>query len=166
MDYSEDKTVANIMAQLEEEMREIEKTVILEDRIIADMMAQAEKKTCEIVTAALPSEKWRELSMEEIEAALADAEQEIADTLKACMKLAILSFDGSLEEMDKKGTPLGLTTTWDRKEAWEKRRSVERAAASRFRQYKARKTAWTMQKRTGPRRREWRGPWRAEKRTN
>lgn len=45
----------------------------------------------------------------------------------------------------------------------EKRRAVERETASRFRQHKARETAWAARKRTRPRQREWRGPWRGEK---
>ena len=45
----------------------------------------------------------------------------------------------------------------------EKRRTVERETVSRFRQRKAKETAWTGQKRTRPRQREWRGPWRGEK---
>ncbi len=64
---------------------------------------------------------------------------------------------------ERKGKFLNFRTAWGRKEAREKQKSDERAAASRFRQYKARKTAWTTQKRTGPRCREWRGPWRAKK---
>ena len=56
--------------------------------------------------------------------------------------------------------PLDLPTVWDRKEAREKRRAVERATASRFRQHKARESGWTAQKRTGQRRREWRGSWK------
>ncbi len=58
---------------------------------------------------------------------------------------------------------LNFRTAWGRKEAREKQKSDERAAASRFRQYNARKTARTTQKRTGPRCREWHGPWRAKK---
>lgn len=56
------------------------------------------------------------------------------------------------------GEPLDVPTAWDRKEAREKQRAVERAASSRFRQYKARESAWAAEKRTGQRRREWRGP--------
>ena len=56
-----------------------------------------------------------------------------------------------------------FTTAWDRKEAREKRQAVERATAARFRQYRARESTWAAQKRTGQRRREWRGPWRGEK---
>ena len=56
-----------------------------------------------------------------------------------------------------------FTTAWDRKEAREKLRAVERETASRFRQCKAGESAWAARKRTRPRQREWRGPWRSEK---
>ena len=56
-----------------------------------------------------------------------------------------------------------FTTAWDRKEAREKLRAVERETASRFRQCKARESAWAARKRSKPRQREWRGPWRSEK---
>lgn len=42
----------------------------------------------------------------------------------------------------------------------EKRKAVERATAHHFRQYKGRENAWNTKKRTGRRRREWRGPWK------
>ena len=58
-----------------------------------------------------------------------------------------------------------FTTAWDRKEAREKRQAVERETASRFHQRKAKESAWAVRKRTRPRQREWRGPWRGE-RTN
>ena len=51
-------------------------------------------------------------------------------------------------------------TAWDRKEDREKRRAVERATAARFRQRKSRENVWSTKKRTGQRRREWRGPWK------
>lgn len=58
------------------------------------------------------------------------------------------------------GEPQDRKTAWDRKEARETRRAVDRAATSRFRQYEARESVWSAQKRTGTRRREWRGPWK------
>ena len=58
-----------------------------------------------------------------------------------------------------------FTTAWDRKEAREKRQAVERETASRFHQRKAKESAWAVRKRTRPRQREWRGPWRGA-RTN
>lgn len=58
---------------------------------------------------------------------------------------------------------LGLVAAWNQKEGRGKQRAIERANVSRFRQYKARENAWAARKRTGPRQREWRGPWRSEK---
>ena len=68
-------------------------------------------------------------------------------------------------EHDGTAALLELPTARDRKAAREKRRAMEQATAARFRQYRASESAWAAQKRTGPRRREWRGPWRGE-RTN
>ena len=42
----------------------------------------------------------------------------------------------------------------------EKWKAAERATAHHFRQYKGRENAWGTKKRTGQRRREWRGPWK------
>lgn len=51
-------------------------------------------------------------------------------------------------------------TTRKKKQERDRRRTAKQTTASRFRQYKARESAWAAQKRTGPRRREWRGPWK------
>ena len=64
------------------------------------------------------------------------------------------------EAMEGELKKLNFPTARDRKEAREKRCAADRAAASRFRQYKASESAWGARKRTGPRRREWRGPWK------
>lgn len=65
-------------------------------------------------------------------------------------------FEALEGELKKLNSP----TAQDRKKAREKQQAVERATASRFRQYRTGKSTWATQKRTGPRRREWRGPWR------
>ena len=68
-----------------------------------------------------------------------------------------------LEELEaawEKAALLELPTARDRKAARKKRRAMEQATAARFRQYRASESAWAAQKRTGPRRREWRGPWK------
>lgn len=76
-------------------------------------------------------------------------------------QMALAPFLGELDlEVFEAGEPLDVPSAWDRKEEREKRRGVERATASRFRQQKARENAWGAWKRTGQRRREWRGPWR------
>ncbi len=79
---------------------------------------------------------------------------------------AVGGYSGMDEQGEEKGEFFDIKTAWDRKEAREKRRAVERETASRFRQHKARAIAWTVRKRTNPRKREWRGSWRTENRTN
>lgn len=64
------------------------------------------------------------------------------------------------EALERELKKLNSPTAQNRKKAREKRRAMERAHAARFRQYKASESAWAAQKRTGPRRREWRGPWK------
>ncbi len=54
-------------------------------------------------------------------------------------------------------------TAWERKEKREKRRLFERETAVRFRQHKTRECERAAKKRTGARRREWRGPWKEPK---
>lgn len=77
------------------------------------------------------------------------------------LKAAFTPFLGELDLTElEPGEPLDVPTAWDRKEAREKRRAEDRATASRFRQYKAGEGTWGARKRIGPRRREWRGPWR------
>jgi len=99
--------------------------------------------------------KWIGALIERIMTKVLDAIQRIAH-----------SFDMCSDPTEESGEFLDFPTAWDRKEAREKQQDVERAAASRFRQYKARTTAWKVRKRTNPRKREWHGPWREEKRTN
>lgn len=64
------------------------------------------------------------------------------------------------EDLERELKMLDRPTAWDRKKVRERRHAAEREAASRFRQYKASEKAWSAQKRTGPRRREWHGPWK------
>lgn len=64
------------------------------------------------------------------------------------------------EDLERELKMLDRPTAWERKKARERRRAEEREAASRFQQYKASESAWSVRKRTGPRRREWRGPWK------
>lgn len=64
------------------------------------------------------------------------------------------------EAIERELKKLNFPTAWDRKKQREKRCAVEQATASRFRQYKASEKNWSARKRTGPRRREWRGAWK------
>lgn len=87
------------------------------------------------------------------------AMEQVANIVRA----GLIEMERELEKfevLEKKGEFLELPTARDQEEAREKQRAAEREAASRFRQYKASEKAWSAQKRTGPRRREWRGPWK------
>lgn len=97
------------------------------------------------------------VSFEEAVGMVLRAIQDFGNNLKATLAPFLGEPDLTMLEQDE---PLDVPTAWDRKETREKQRAVERAAASRFRQYKTRERAWTARKRTGPRRREWRGPYK------
>ncbi len=64
----------------------------------------------------------------------------------------------AFEALEKEAALWDFPTARDRKTAREKRRAIERATVARFRQYRTRESTWATRKRTGPRRREWRGP--------
>lgn len=98
------------------------------------------------------------VSLEEAVGIVLKAIQDFGNGLKAA--LAPLLGEPDYLEAIGPGEPLDVPTVWDRKKAREKQKAVERAASSRFRQHKARESAWIAQKRTGARRREWRGPWK------
>jgi len=117
----------------------------IEAQAIADAIAQADEEMQGVKEAAITLAEKAGIALEEAIGAILHA-------LGAGREIPELK-----EEKDEL---LNFPTARDRKEARQKRRAVERATVSHFRQYKARETAWTMQKRTGPRRREWRGPWR------
>lgn len=102
----------------------------------------AEAETREIMKEAREMALWKGCSLEEVIGAIMNA-------VAGC---------ASPEKL--KGDFLDLKTAWDREEVREKLRAVERENASRFRQRKTRESAWAARKRTGQRRREWRGPWR------
>lgn len=74
--------------------------------------------------------------------------------------IAAASVMEEFEALESELKKLNLPTVWDRKKQREKWCAVERATASRFRRYKAGERNWSARKRTGPRRREWRGPWK------
>lgn len=108
----------------------------------------SETETREIMKKARAMAEWRTCSLEEI----------IGEIMSAVAR-------GESPEKVK-GEFLQFKTAWGRKEARGKLRAVERENVSRFRQRKARESTWAVQKRTGQRKREWRGPWRETKRTN
>lgn len=141
--------IADVLAHLcREDMRE--EQARMEEIINRTMPDEAEavRKTSVII-----AEKTG-ISLEKAVGAVLRMIQEVGNNMNS-------EFDPFLGEPDlaalEPGDPLDISTAWDRKEAREKRRAEDRATASRFRQYKARENAWGAWKRTGPRRREWRG---------
>lgn len=140
------------MEMCREAMREEQKR--MEQIVNAAMQDEAEtiQKTSVIVA------KKRGVALEEAVGMVLKAIQDFGDGLKT----AFAPFLGEPDffEAIEPGEPLDITTAWDRKEAREKQRAVERAASSRFRQYRTRESTWAARKRTGQRRKEWRGPWR------
>ncbi len=131
---------------------------------MAHMMACVEARTEEeaqkVVKVAHVFAERSGVSLVEAVATVLNALQIMRDELRAQMENFTRLFEEIIRPNEEHGEPLNLPTVWDRKEAREKRRAVERATASRFRQYKAKESAWAAQKRTGQRRREWRGPWK------
>ena len=87
------------------------------------------------------------------------AMEQVANIVRAGLIEAASELE-EFEDLERELKMLDRPTAWDRKKARERRRAAEREAVSCFRQYKAREKAWSAQKRTGPRRREWRGPWK------
>ncbi len=87
------------------------------------------------------------------------AMEQVAKIAQAGLAAAAKELE-ELEAVREKAELLELPTARDRKAAREKRRAMEQATAARFRQYRVGESAWAAQKRTGPRRREWRGPWK------
>lgn len=127
---------------------------------LADCM---ERETREIEEVARMIAERMGVSMEAAEGMVLNVLQRDAGGLRECLEELNSLFDG---DSGQTGEFLDLTTAWDRKEAREKLRAIERENASRFRQRKTRESTWAVQKRTGQRKREWRGPWRDAKRTN
>lgn len=133
-----------------------------------EAMREEQKRMEQIVNAAMPDEaeaikktsvivaKKAGVALEEAVGMVLKAIQDFGDGLKTAFE-PFLGEPDFLEAIEP-GEPLDITTAWDRKEAREKQRAVERAASSRFRQYRTRESTWATRKRTGQRRREWRGP--------
>ena len=134
-----------------------------DEEVLEDIQERVKKYINDIVPAEL-AELAEEEARELMEAARIFAEQ-TAYSLEAVMGAMMNALNGPVNpKRARRGWD--FTTAWDRKEAREKRQTVERATAARFRQYRARESTWAAQKRTGQRRREWRGPWRGEKLTD
>lgn len=87
------------------------------------------------------------------------AMEQVANIVRAGLIEAANELE-EFEALEGELKKLNLPTAREKKEAREKRSAAERATVSRFRQYKASESTWSARKRTGPRRREWRGPWK------
>lgn len=82
----------------------------------------------------------------------------IAEELAKALNVIFNGPAESLEELDKRGVFDQEQTTRKKKRERDRRMVAKRSNAASFRQYKAKETAWRTQKRTGARRREYRGP--------
>ena len=131
-----------------------------DEEVLEDIQARVNKCINDIIPAELV-ELAEEEARELMEVARIFAEQ-TAYSLEAVMWAMMNALNGPVNPK-KMRRGWDFTTAWDRKEAREKLRAVERETASRFRQCKAGESAWAARKRTRPRQREWRGPWRSEK---
>lgn len=69
-----------------------------------------------------------------------------------------MGYEESLEELEKSGAFDYEQTARKKKRERDRRQAIERGNAARFRQYRVTETAWRARKRTGARRREYRGP--------
>ena len=101
------------------------------------------------------------------EETLAEVLKEIADSIQIAFEKMIdevislcRPVSEMLEEMEKCGVFDYEQTARKKKRQRERRMVAKRSNTASFRQYKAKETAWRTQKRTGARRREWRGPWK------
>ena len=131
------------------------------EEVLKDIQARAKKYIEDFVSAELAEQAGEEVQ-NFLEAAFMLAEQTVCSPEEAIRAL-MNAVNGSVNPKKIRRALSDLTTARDRKEAREKRRAVERETASRFRWCKARENAWAARKRTRPRLRVWRGPWRAEK---
>lgn len=139
----------------------------MEMEMCRDAMREEQARMEEIVNKTMPDEaeaigktsaiiaEKAGVSLEEAVGMVLKAIQDFGDGLRTVLAPFLGEPDLTVLEP---GEPLDIPTAWDRKKAREKQQAVERAASSRFRQYKTRERAWAAQKRTGHRRREWRGP--------
>lgn len=128
----------------------------VDKEVLEDIQACVKKYIDDFIAA-----EFAELAGEEVRE-LAEAAGIFAEmssySLAEVMEAMANAFNGGVNPKQVRRAFFGLATAWDRKELREKQRAVERETASRFRQYKAGENAWATRKRTGPRRREWRGP--------
>lgn len=84
----------------------------------------------------------------------------LAEELAKALNVIFNGLAESLEELEKCGVFDYEQTARKKRQQRDRRMVAKRSNAASFRQYKAKETAWRTQKRTGARRREWRGPWK------
>ena len=131
-----------------------------DEEVLEDIQTRAKNYINDFISAEL-AELLGEEAREFVEAARIFAEQ-TTYSLEEVMGAMMNALNGPVNPQSAR-RGWDFTTAWDRKEAREKLRAVERETASRFRQCKAGESAWAARKRSKPRQREWRGPWRSEK---
>ena len=131
-----------------------------DEEVLEDIQTRAKNYINDFISAEL-AELLGEEAREFVEAARIFAEQ-TTYSLEEVMGAMMNALNGPVNPKSAR-RGWDFTTAWDRKEAREKLRAVEWETASRFRQCKAGESAWAARKRTRPRQREWRGPWRSEK---
>lgn len=138
-----DQCIRQIMGELLEDMRKRTEEYI-DDMVTKEVLAEAQAEARELIEAARTLAEQSAYSTEEVLGAILNA---------------LGGYDKS-KNTRRALNGMDLATIQERKEAREKLRAAERECASRFRQYRAKESAWATRKRTGQRQREWRGPWR------
>lgn len=123
------------------------------DRAIARIIAETVDQSKEIEEIARILAERAGISMEEAIGAIMNAMQWRTCELEEVLAALNLLFD-QLQAQVKRSIKLALRAER------EKQRAEERAKIHRFHQYRAKENAWAIKKRTGKRRREWRGPWK------
>ena len=100
-------------------------------------------------------------AVREIVRAWDDFDQEMQEGARLANNMLAQTLEEvSLEEVEKCYIFGYEPTARKKKRERDRRGMVEQATAARFRQQQGRESAWSVKKRTGQRRREWRGPWK------
>lgn len=123
------------------------------DKAMKRIIAETVDQSREIEEIARILAERTGISMEQAIGAIMNAMQWRTCELEEVLVALNLLFD-QLQAQAKRSIKLALHAE---REKW---RAAERANIHRFHQYKAKENAWAIKKRTGKRRREWRGPWK------
>lgn len=141
-----------------------EKVAVVGNEIAEELYRRADKAMKRIIAETVDQSKEIEeiarilaertgISMEQAIGAIMNAMQWRTCELEGVLAALNLLLD-QLQAQVKRSIKLALRAER------EKQRAVERVNIYRFHQYKAKEKAWAIKKRTGKRRREWRGPWK------